>query len=70
MNMPPINIAAILPAVVLSIAGIAIMVAGPFVDAASKTGRKKVAVKIGIGNGTKMEILEGLKPGDRVVLPG
>jgi HlyD family secretion protein len=35
----------------------------------TKTGRKKVAVKIGIGNGTKMEILEGLKPGDKIVLP-
>jgi HlyD family secretion protein len=35
----------------------------------TKTGRKKVAVKVGIGNGTKMEILEGLKPGDKIVLP-
>ena len=35
----------------------------------AKNGRKKVAVKIGIGNGTKMEILDGLKPGDKVVLP-
>ena len=35
----------------------------------SKTGRRKVAVKVGIGNGTKMEILEGLKPGDKIVLP-
>jgi HlyD family secretion protein len=43
-----------------------------FVDAVapdSKTGRRKVAVKVGIGNGTKMEILEGLKPGDKIVLP-
>src|SRR5262249_53811277 len=39
------------------------------VDAGAKNGRRKVAVKIGIGNGTKMEILEGLKPGDKVVLP-
>jgi HlyD family secretion protein len=39
------------------------------VDPGAKNGRRKVAVKIGIGNGTKMEILEGLKPGDKVVLP-
>ncbi|HEV3056708.1 MAG TPA: efflux RND transporter periplasmic adaptor subunit [Vicinamibacterales bacterium] len=39
------------------------------VAADAKNGRKKVAVKIGIGNGTKMEILDGLKPGDKVVLP-
>jgi HlyD family secretion protein len=35
----------------------------------TKTGRRKVAVKVGIGNGTKMEVLEGLKPGDKIVLP-
>ncbi|HEY7285114.1 MAG TPA: efflux RND transporter periplasmic adaptor subunit [Vicinamibacterales bacterium] len=35
----------------------------------SKAGRRKVPVKVGIGNGTKMEILEGLKPGDKIVLP-
>src|SRR5262249_32313108 len=35
----------------------------------TKTGRKKVAVKVGIGNGTKIEILEGLKSGDKVILP-
>jgi HlyD family secretion protein len=43
-----------------------------FVDVVApdaKTGRRKVAVKVGIGNGTKMEILEGLKPGDKIVLP-
>ena len=34
-----------------------------------KTGRRKVAVKVGVGNGTKIEILDGLKPGDRVILP-
>jgi HlyD family secretion protein len=39
------------------------------VAADAKNGRKKVAVKVGIGNGTKMEILDGLKPGDKVVLP-
>jgi HlyD family secretion protein len=35
----------------------------------AKTGRAKVGVKVGISNGTKMEILEGLKAGDKVVLP-
>jgi HlyD family secretion protein len=43
-----------------------------FVDVAApgtKTGRKKVPVKIGVGNGTKIQILDGLKQGDRVVLP-
>src|SRR5438874_1090697 len=42
-----------------------------FVDVAapgSKTGRRKVPVKIGISNGTKIEILEGLNAGDKVVL--
>jgi HlyD family secretion protein len=41
-----------------------------FVDVVSpgaKNGRKKTAVKVGVGNGTKIQILEGLKPGDRVV---
>jgi HlyD family secretion protein len=36
----------------------------------AKTGRKKVAVKPGVGNGTKMQILDGLKQGDKVILPG
>jgi HlyD family secretion protein len=35
----------------------------------AKNGRKKVQVKIGVGNGTKIQILDGLKQGDRVVLP-
>ena len=41
-----------------------------FVDVVSpgaKNGRKKTAVKVGVGNGTKIQILEGLKPGDKVV---
>ena len=37
MNIPPVNIAAILPAVVLSIAGITIMVAEPFVGRERKS---------------------------------
>src|SRR5882724_8158840 len=35
----------------------------------TKTGRKKVAVKLGVGNGTKIQILDGLRQGDKVVLP-
>ncbi len=35
----------------------------------TKAGRKKMAVKVGVGNGTKIEVLEGLKPGDKLVLP-
>jgi HlyD family secretion protein len=35
----------------------------------TKSGRKKVAVKLGVGNGTKMQILDGLKQGDKVILP-
>ena len=39
-------------------------------DPASDTGRRRVTVKVGIGNGTKTEVLEGLKQGEKVVLPG
>jgi HlyD family secretion protein len=35
----------------------------------TKTGRKRVPVKLGVGNGTKIEVLDGLKQGDKVVLP-
>jgi HlyD family secretion protein len=44
----------------------------PFVevpDAAGDNGRRRVAVKLGIGSGTKTEITSGLQPGDRVLLP-
>jgi HlyD family secretion protein len=43
-----------------------------FVEVAApgtKTGRKKIAVKLGVGNGTKIQILDGLKQGDKVILP-
>ena len=43
-----------------------------FVDVAapgSKTGRRKAAVKLGVGNGTKIQVLDGLKAGDKVILP-
>ena len=44
----------------------------PFVDVALpgvKNGRQRKAVKVGVGNGTKIQILEGLKEGDKIVLP-
>ena len=39
------------------------------VASGAKSGRKKVGVKLGVGNGTKMQILNGLKQGDKVILP-
>ena len=42
-----------------------------FVDVVSpgaKNGRAKRAVKLGVGNGTKIQVLEGLRQGDRVIL--
>jgi HlyD family secretion protein len=35
---------------------------------ASRTGRERVPITIGIGNGTRTEVLKGLSAGDRVVL--
>jgi len=37
-------------------------------DQGQKSGRKKVPIKVGISNGTKTEILAGLKAGDTVIL--
>jgi HlyD family secretion protein len=37
-------------------------------DPGSKTGRQKLAVKLGISNGIKTELLEGLKEGQQVIL--
>ncbi len=37
-------------------------------DTSQKNGRKKISIKAGISNGTKTEILAGLKPGDTVIL--
>ncbi len=37
-------------------------------DPSKKDGKRKVAVKLGISNGAKAEVLEGLKEGDQVVL--
>lgn len=38
------------------------------VQPASKTGRERVAIVVGIGNGTRTEVTSGLAAGDRVVL--
>jgi HlyD family secretion protein len=43
-----------------------------FVEVAApgtKTGKKKIPVKLGVGNGTKIQIVDGLKQGDKVILP-
>lgn len=37
-------------------------------DPRGEAGRRRVAVKLGIGNGVKAEVLEGVKEGDHVVL--
>jgi len=37
-------------------------------DASTRTGRRQIAVKIGLGNGARTELLSGLKLGDKVVL--
>jgi HlyD family secretion protein len=45
----------------------------PFVDVADPAapeGRRRVPVKVGVGNGSRIQVLEGLSAGDRVVLPG
>jgi HlyD family secretion protein len=38
-------------------------------DSAAKQGWRKVPLKIGISNGQRTEVLEGLKAGDKLVLP-
>jgi HlyD family secretion protein len=39
------------------------------VDPGAKDGRRRVPVKLGVGNGTRIQVLAGLKEGDRIVLP-
>jgi HlyD family secretion protein len=39
------------------------------VDPGAKNGRRKTPIKVGVGNGTKIEVIEGLKAGDKLVLP-
>ena len=38
-------------------------------DATGRTGRRRVPIKVGISNGTRTEVVEGLQAGDRVILP-
>lgn len=45
----------------------------PYVDVAdpaTPTGRRRVPITVGIGNGTRTEIVGGVKAGEKVVLPG
>jgi len=39
-------------------------------DPGARTGRRRVPVKVGVGNGTRIQVLGGLEAGDKVVLPG
>ena len=38
-------------------------------DRGARSGRRRVPIKVGISNGTRTQVIEGLKEGDRVVLP-
>ncbi len=38
-------------------------------DASARTGRRRVPVQVGVGNGTKMQVVRGINPGDKVILP-
>jgi HlyD family secretion protein len=38
-------------------------------DPGAKNGRRRVPVKLGVGNGTRIQVLEGIKEGDKIVLP-
>jgi HlyD family secretion protein len=40
------------------------------VDVAARSGRRRVPVKVGVGNGSKIQIVSGAAAGDKVVLPG
>ena len=39
-------------------------------DAGERAGRRRVPVKVGVGNGTRIQVIGGVKAGDKVVLPG
>ena len=39
-------------------------------DRAAANGRRRVPVTVGVGNGSRTQILDGLREGDQVVLPG
>jgi HlyD family secretion protein len=38
-------------------------------DPGARNGRRRVPVKLGVGNGTRIQVLEGVSEGDKVVLP-
>ncbi|HYS25256.1 MAG TPA: efflux RND transporter periplasmic adaptor subunit [Vicinamibacterales bacterium] len=38
-------------------------------DSSSRTGRRRVPVQVGVGNGTKMQVVRGINAGDKLVLP-
>ena len=38
-------------------------------DATQRNGRRRIPIKVGISNGTRTQVIEGVKDGDRVVLP-
>jgi len=38
-------------------------------DSSAKTGRRRVPVQVGVGNGTKLQVVRGVNAGDKVVLP-
>jgi HlyD family secretion protein len=38
-------------------------------DASTEERKKRIAVKLGLSNGIKTEVLEGLKEGDKVIMP-
>ena len=37
-------------------------------DPAAKNNRRRAAIRVGISNGTRTQVLDGVKEGDRVVL--
>ncbi len=39
-------------------------------DPAAKNNRRRAAIRVGISNGTRTQVLDGVKEGDRVILPG
>lgn len=39
-------------------------------DPVAEGGRRKVPIEVGISNGTRTQVLQGLKAGDKIVLPG
>ncbi|MGE3512103.1 MAG: efflux RND transporter periplasmic adaptor subunit, partial [Vicinamibacterales bacterium] len=39
------------------------------IDPTAKQGRRRVPVTLGVGNGTRIQVIDGLKAGDKVLLP-